>query len=358
MSMLTRTTFAGRGVRAPHPSRRLTRQWLILICAVALGSCAREDPVQRFDLLAFSTTVSLSVYAPPPDFASLGIPALEARMAVLEQRWRSFGAGELGTLNAVLERGGCARTDNTTRALTERALVYRQLSDGLFDPTLGIEVEAWGFRDLESADASDPSAKTTRQTPDQKQAAPKGDISLKGDQICSNGPVRLDLGGIAKGAIVIELARLLHSLNASNAIINIGGDMLVLGKRGHRPWRVAIQHPRRSGVIATFNAHDGEAIFSSGDYHRARVVNGKRTHHILDPRTGAPATAGVATTVIHSNPLVADVAATALLVAGAGEFERTAEKLGVTRAVLVDSELSVHTLKNTGIRLPDRLDAP
>ncbi len=323
---------------------------LLTAACVMLCACSRTDPdadsVLRVDLLAFSTTVSFSVFAPPANFQQTVVPALEQRMHILETRWRSFGEGSLGTLNQSLETGGCATTDAQTLELIKTALEHQRESGGLFDPTLGIEVDAWGFRDF-----------------DQKEKRPlpraKGTLSVNGNTLCADGPLRIDLGGIAKGAIVLELARVLASFNVDNAIINVGGDLLVLGRRGDGPWRVAIQHPRGRGVIATIEAASGDAIFSSGDYHRRIVVDGQVTHHILDPRTQAPSTGAIATTVIHSDPVLADAAATALLVAGSREFPVVARRLGITRAILINEDLTVHQLEGTGVELPTQLpDTP
>ncbi|MEM7082424.1 MAG: FAD:protein FMN transferase [Pseudomonadota bacterium] len=332
-------------------------------------SCIEPPPrVVTIDFLAFSTTVSLSVYAPSNDFYLTTVPAIEARLATLDTRWRSFGDGSLGRLNDALERSDCATTDADTHALIVRALDYRVRSQGLFDPTLGIEVDHHGFRD-------------TAQTERAELPTRKGAVSITDSTICADGPVRLDLGGIAKGAIALDLATLLRNHNAPDAIINLGGDLLVLGTRGPQPWRVAIQHPRAPGVIATFDVHDGTAVFSSGDYFRrrpaptlehadhdgsargtadidavrARPRDDVGPHHILDPRTGNPARGAIATTVMHSDPVLADVAATALMVAGPQSFEEIAARLEIDEALLIDAELAVHRLPGTSVELPIRL---
>ncbi len=318
------------------------RNVILLAAMLALWSCAREEPVAQVDLLAFSTTVSFSVHAPPETFYQSVVPALEKRMQELEVQWRSFGDGALAVLNQTLEAGGCATTDEATLQLIVAASHYSELSGGLFDPTLGLSVDAWGFRDYGQSEYAD---------------APeiKGRLSIDGDRLCADAPLRIDLGGIAKGAIVLELARVLKAFDVHNAIINVGGDLLVLGSRGNTPWRVAIQHPRRAGVIAQIDAADGDAIFSSGDYHRTSVKDAQITHHILDPRTLAPSTGAIATTVIHTNPLLADAAATALLVAGPEQYEATAKSMNITRAVLIDQQLNIHALPATDIKLPATL---
>ncbi len=321
---------------------------IVAVCTLA-SACSPARPgtsdVTRIDLLAFSTTVSFSVYAPPDNFHTDVVPALEQRMRKLEKRWRSFGDGSLGTLNDRLESGECATTDADTLTLIQAAMTLSKASNGLFDPTLGIEVDAWGFRDHDQAEK--------RSLPDDKSR-----LTVENGVLCADGPLRIDLGGIAKGAIVLDLRDMLGSFNIRNAIINIGGDLLVLGQRGDIPWRVAVQHPRGKGVIGTIEALPGDAIFSSGDYHRRLETGDQVAHHIIDPRTRSPSAGAIATTVLHQDPLIADAAATALLVGGHDSFLHTAAAMDVSRAILIDQSLRVHQLDDTGVDLPEQLRPP
>ena len=92
----------------------------------------------------------------------------------------------------------------------------------------------------------------------------------------------------------------------ANALINIGGNVMALGTRDGRAdgasWRVGIQHPRPQGVggapLASLELKDGEAIGTSGDYHRYFEVAGRRYCHLLDPRTGVPAEGTQAVTIL------------------------------------------------------------
>jgi thiamine biosynthesis lipoprotein len=98
--------------------------------------------------------------------------------------------------------------------------------------------------------------------------------------------VALDFGGYLKGVALDRAADILRSQGVRNALINIGGNILALGYKEGRKWRVGIQHPRRAGALATVELNDGEAIGTSGDYQRYFELDGKRYPHLLDPRTG------------------------------------------------------------------------
>lgn len=103
----------------------------------------------------------------------------------------------------------------------------------------------------------------------------------------------LDLGGIAKLPILEAGMRVLRQQGVSNALINGGGDVLVMGQLQGRPWRVGLRDPRAPERLLGALSVEGQAVVaSSGDYERYFFVGGKREHHILDPRTGYP-TVGV-----------------------------------------------------------------
>jgi thiamine biosynthesis lipoprotein len=128
----------------------------------------------------------------------------------------------------------------------------------------------------------------------------------------------------------------------ANALINIGGNVLALGAKGGAPWRVGIQHPRKSEPLATQELRDGEAIGTSGDYQRYFELAGRRYSHLIDPRTAEPALGTQALTVlIAPRPdgeagLWSDVASKPLFVAGE-DWRRPAGKLGVEQVLRVDA---------------------
>ena len=75
---------------------------------------------------------------------------------------------------------------------------------------------------------------------------------------------------------------------------------------------------------------------------RYYMHQGQRYHHILDPRTGYPAQGTQSVTVIHPESALADVAATALFVAGPEDWHRLAKKLGITQVMLIDDQGKIH----------------
>jgi thiamine biosynthesis lipoprotein len=169
---------------------------------------------------------------------------------------------------------------------------------------------------------------------------------------------RLDLGGIAKGAAVDRIIDRLESLSIRPALVNAGGDLRVVGQPEGRTWRIGIQDPRGDDLLGTIALGSGEAAFSSGDYERYFEADGERLHHILDPKTGRPATHTRGVTVIANDGTTADAAATGLFVAGRDQWQAVAQRLGVEYALRVDADGSIEMTPKMRDRFQAVDDAP
>ena len=153
--------------------------------------------------------------------------------------------------------------------------------------------------------------------------------------------MQLDFGGIAKGyAVDLTIARL-RELGINNAIVNAGGDLRAMGSHGDRPWRVAVRKPG-GGNIGSVQVDGDEAIFTSGNYERFRQDQTERYPHIIDPGTGWPAKDIASVTVITDEGLLADAAATALVVAGLEAWPEVARSLNLNQVAVVDENGAVY----------------
>ena len=137
----------------------------------------------------------------------------------------------------------------------------------------------------------------------------------------------LDTGGFGKGAALREAGRLLAARGIRAAMLNFGGQVLALGgdERGH-PWRVPVAHPALRHRPAASLAVRGRSVSTTSQSERAVTVGGRRVGHVLDPRSGEPVPAWGSVTVVAEDPVTADILSTALLVMGADEALRWAER--------------------------------
>ena len=130
-------------------------------------------------------------------------------------------------------------------------------------------------------------------------------------------PLQVDLSSIAKGFAVDRVVELLAHSGCRSVLVEIGGELRVFGPApGGGAWRVAIESPGEGFAPGTLTLHEG-GIATSGDYRQIGEQDGARTTHIIDPRSGAPIGATLASaTVIAPAAMQADALATALMVLG------------------------------------------
>lgn len=265
---------------------------------------------------------------------------IRARMKAFHQHWHAWQPSKLGEINQALSATGRSPIESGDAALIALALSLSKQSQGLFHPALGKLSELWGFHS-EDTPIAPPSLTEIQNVMSLIPSAEK--FSFDGDHILVNSgkPVSFDLGGFAKGVIVDQSIELLKERNINNAIINTGGDLRAIGSAGARPWKIGIRHPRNQSVFASLTIEGDEAVFTSGDYERYFEHEGKRYHHILDPRTGYPASDIASVTIVHNNGAVADAAATALFIAGIDQWQDIAKNMNIRHVMIIDKNSNV-----------------
>lgn len=215
----------------------------------------------------------------------------------------------------------------------ELARRIAEQSRGAFDPTVLPLTSLWAFdKGGELPAAADLQA-----------ALPRVDwtrLSVGADGTVSLAPgFGLDLGAIAKGAVVDLIGAELDRRGHHRYLVEAGGDILVSGpKKNGDPWSIGIQHPRRSGAmigILKVGPSGPVSVVTSGDYERYFDQGGRRYHHIIDPHTGYPAAGLASVTVIAPTCARADALATAAFVLGSGEGLALLEDLESVEGLLI-----------------------
>ncbi|MBK8229700.1 MAG: FAD:protein FMN transferase [Candidatus Eisenbacteria bacterium] len=147
---------------------------------------------------------------------------------------------------------------------------------------------------------------------------------------------RIDLGGIAKGYGVDNASRVLRSAGVQDALIDLSGNMVALGRPpGRDAWLIGVRDPRdRMVSLGEIQLRD-RAISTSGQYEQFVAANGTTYGHILDPRTGWPVSGVLGTTVIAPDAITADAWSTAFLVLGPREARRLAKERSDLDLILV-----------------------
>jgi FAD:protein FMN transferase len=141
------------------------------------------------------------------------------------------------------------------------------------------------------------------------------------------------LGGIAKGYAVDRVCEVLKSKGVENALVDIGGDIRVIGTTS---WTIGIADPRAEGELLGVIQLTNKAIATSGDYRRYHLIGAERIHHIINPRSGEPVTGTISVTVVSGDCLSADALSTGVFVMGPGKGMELLNSVGVG-ALIVDA---------------------
>jgi thiamine biosynthesis lipoprotein len=149
--------------------------------------------------------------------------------------------------------------------------------------------------------------------------------------------VRINLGGIAKGYTVQHAADMLRAKGVEHALLNAGGDTRVIGDRRGQPWIVGIRHPRLENEVITRLPIVDEAISTAGDYERFFEEDGKRYHHVINPRTGKPTEGILTVTVIGPDGTMTDGLDTAIFVLGVQDGLELIKKYPEYETIIVES---------------------
>ncbi|MCL2108929.1 MAG: FAD:protein FMN transferase, partial [Oscillospiraceae bacterium] len=160
-------------------------------------------------------------------------------------------------------------------------------------------------------------------------------------------PLKLDLGAIAKGYAADEMKRVLLENGVTNAILDLGGDIITIGSNKNRGWRVGLSDPfdpdpAKTCAIVTIA---DQTIVTSGNYERYFIHENTHYHHIFNRTTGFPAESGlVSATVIADNSATADILSTAFFVMGTEKAAKFAEKFSSEFAeiayIFIDSDMN------------------
>ncbi|CAJ1181096.1 FAD:protein FMN transferase [Companilactobacillus paralimentarius] len=116
--------------------------------------------------------------------------------------------------------------------------------------------------------------------------------------------MEIDLGGIAKGYIADKIKTLWLSMNVETGIIDLGGNVLLLGPSVHedKMWNIGVQNPVEKRDVSLGVLHTtAKSIGTSGIYERKLVIDGHEYHHMFDSKTGYPIKNNLASVTIVSD---------------------------------------------------------
>lgn len=291
----------------------------------------RGEPVRRrASRPMMGTRVDVAVQGDDPRQLDAAIAAAYGRMGALVAMMSHY---EPASRIAAINLAAGVQPVTIEPELMDVLLMARRMSQrsgGAFDVTIG-SVGRWHF------DARDP-----RMPEPGYIAAHLRDVDWRqlvldqaaGTAYLQRRGMRIDPGGIAKLPILAAGLQVLKDHGIEQALVNGGGDVVAASGAAQRPWRVGIRDPRRPDrLLGALDVRDG-FVASSGDYERFFVRDGRRYHHLLDPKTGYPARGPRGVTLVGSDlASVNGLGAAAMVLGTAGGRELIRATPGVQALV-------------------------
>ena len=231
--------------------------------------------------------------------------------------------------------------------LIERAKSISKLTDGAFDISYASMDKIWKFdgsmTEMPSEEAIKESvAKVGYENVVMDNVNHSVFLKLKG--------MKIGFGGIGKGYAADKAKSLLISKGVSAGIINASGDMSTWGiQPSGEEWKVAITNPMDNHKAFALLPIKNGAVVTSGNYEKFVIFNGIRYTHIINPRTGYPATGIISATVFAPKGELADALATSIFVMGIEVGLNRINQLPNIECVIIDDKGGVFTSDNVKI---------
>ena len=312
---------------------------LLLVAGSTLLYCVgpKQEPVYKNDRgTALGTTYNI-IYEVPND----SVDFREAILAVFDSVNASMSTywpdSDISRIN---QGDTTVQVDAYFKEVFLKSKEVWQTTHGVFDPTVGALVNAWGFGPGKSLAALD-SAKVDSIlvfTGMEK-------VSLKGGNriIKAHPDLFLDFNALAKGYCIDLVGRMLDRNGVENYLVEIGGEVLSKGRNTSKVknWVVAIDSPVQSDqdrvLIARIKLED-RAMATSGNYRKFRIdeKTGEKYVHTIDPRTGYPFKNKVlSASVLSSTCMEADAYATAFMLMSLDSIQATLKAVPGLEAYII-----------------------
>jgi thiamine biosynthesis lipoprotein len=302
---------------------------------------------QSFERTMMSTRVAVGIAdRVSPDKAAAAAEDVFAIFAEIEKdlnEWKPESA--LSKVNAGAGGPGVEAPPELCEVVA-LSLEGARRTKGLFDPTWAALRGIWKF---------EPNAKVPAEAEVKAACARIGYTRVSLAESADGGAgctvkladkgMALGLGGVVKGWGVDRAVQTLRAKGLKDFFVQAGGDLFLAGKNGGRLWRAGIRDPRGplEKTFASVEVQD-MSFSTSGDYEHFFEADGKRYHHIIDPRTCWPAPKSRSATVMARTAVAAEFLSKAIFIEGGDAGVAMAEAAGA-EAVIVDADNGVHVSK-------------
>lgn len=305
----------------------------IILMIVALSSCSKNNRITR-QTFAFDTVINITAFEKDS-------PKIEDAIKLCRNYEKIFSRTDAKSeLFSINEKGASPVSDDIKEVLAF-SLQMSEYTQGAFDITVAPLVELWNVAERTSPPDDSEILKALSHVGYNGVNLNPFDITGK----------KLDMGAVAKGYIADRLIEEFKKSSTENVIVDLGGNVALIGQ-----FTVGIRDPfNPEEIFGTISLKDKSAV-TSGAYQRYFEHEGKRYHHIIDPRTGYPSDSGIASvTVISPSSMQADALSTAIFILGKDSISLCSKFTG-TDALIIMEDGSTLTTENFAKKYSLRLN--
>jgi thiamine biosynthesis lipoprotein len=291
-----------------------------LLLAAALLSCDRLREEVVFAGSTMGTTYQVKIvtgyFSGPKGLQQ----KIDARLEQINQSMSTYRPdSEISRFNKLTTTGEKFAVSGDFLEVMRTARRIFELSGGAWDATIDPLVQLWGF----GRSPKTPGIPEKDELQRQRKRVGFDFIRIfeEGALLKTRPDVTLDLGSIAKGFGVDQVAALLLAEGFTDFLVEIGGEVFAAGSRiDGMPWRIGINHPSKDAPVSKIYRVaelSNRALATSGDYRNFVEIDGRLYAHVIDPQTGYPVENGVVSvSVVADSCTLADGLATAVMVMG------------------------------------------
>lgn len=246
-------------------------------------------------------------------------------------------SSEISKINKNAARG-FTKVSFDTFEILERSSYYSKLTNGIFDITIAPLVKEWAIN------SEDPNILTKDKVKELLNLVDYEDVILNRNNLSVmllRENQKIDLGGIAKGYIADKIIEFYKENNIESAIINIGGNIKVLGKKNETElWNVGIYEPKKHSKVSICSIEvKDKSIVTSGGYERAFIYNDELYCHILDSKTGYPVKTDLKSiTIVSDTSIEGDALSTPLFIMGKNKAYEFMKKHNISGIMITDND--------------------
>lgn len=288
----------------------ITTLLFVFISLTTLIGCQNNAVPETINGFYFDTFISITLYQPIT-------PELKDNCLALCDKYENMFSAAIDNSDIYKinhANGEPVIVANETIELVELAIHFARLSDGLCDPTIYPLSSLWDYK------SDNPTIPDSKSLSDAISHINYQNILISDNTITLHDPdAQIDLGFIAKGYIADKLKEYLLSQNITSGIINLGGNVLLIGsKPGGEKYNIGIEYPfgNKSEPITSVSVAD-VSVVTSGIYERYFENNGQIYHHILNPFTGYPENNQLySVTIVGPSSAICDALSTTVFLLG------------------------------------------